>query len=96
MIPVNGDFSPDKTTWTSNDHLRYGATYLVVATAMNKEGRTVEQTGQVHTLAPAGVAVPTLFQPQSSGSFGVGVVIGVKFDRDITDIATAPRCLASR
>jgi lipoprotein-anchoring transpeptidase ErfK/SrfK len=84
---VNGDFSPDKTTWTSNDHLRYGATYLVVATAMNKEGRTVEQTGQVHTLAPTGVAVPTLFQPQSSGSFGVGVVIGVKFDRDITDKA---------
>jgi len=88
---VKGDYSPDKTTWTSNDRLRYGATYQVVATAANQAGATTEQRGEVHTLTPSGVATPSALQATTSGTFGVGLVIGVKFDHDITDKAAAEK-----
>lgn len=87
---VAGDLSPDKTTWTSTDHLRYGSTYQVVATAVNQAGTPTEQRGEVHTLKPTGVATPSLFQP-ASGDFGVGLIIGLKFDHDITDKATVEK-----
>lgn len=87
---VQGGLSPDKTTWTSTDHLRYAATYQVVATAVNQAGAATEQRGEVHTLKPAGVATPALFQP-ASGDFGVGLIIGLKFDHDITDKAAAEK-----
>ncbi|MFJ9785655.1 Ig-like domain-containing protein [Amycolatopsis sp. NPDC101161] len=87
---VKGDLSPDKTTWTSTDHLRYAATYQVVATAVNQAGAATEQRGEVHTLKPAGVATPALFQP-ASNDVGVGLIIGLKFDHDITDKAAAEK-----
>ncbi|MFD9891051.1 Ig-like domain-containing protein [Amycolatopsis sp. NPDC059027] len=90
---VKGDFSADKITWTSDDQLRYGATYQVVATAVNKEGKPVEQRSEVHTLTPKGVVTPTLLQPASDGTFGVGLVIGVKFDRDVPDKAAVEKSL---
>ncbi len=87
---VKGDLSPDKTTWTSKDRLRYGSTYQVVATAVNQAGAASEQRAEVHTLKPSGVATPALFQPASS-DVGVGLIIGLKFDHDITDKATAEK-----
>ncbi|MDX3186813.1 Ig-like domain-containing protein [Streptomyces sp. MN03-5084-2B] len=87
---VKGDLSPDKTTWTSKDNLRYGATYQVVATAVNQAGAATEQRGEVRTVKPSGVATPSLFQP-ASGDFGVGLIIGLKFDHDITDKATVEK-----
>ncbi|WP_290056447.1 L,D-transpeptidase [Amycolatopsis solani] len=87
---VKGGLSPDKTTWTSDDRLRYGATYQVVATAVNPAGAATEQRGEVHTVKPAGVATPALFQPASS-DVGVGLIIGLKFDHDITDKAAVEK-----
>ncbi|QKV79728.1 Ig-like domain-containing protein [Amycolatopsis sp. Hca4] len=89
---VQGELSPDKTTWTSKDRLRYASTYQVVATAVNQEGAPTEQRGEVHTVKPAGVASPALFQ-SASGDFGVGLIIGLKFDRDIADKATVEKSL---
>jgi hypothetical protein len=60
---VKGDLSPDKTTWTSTDTLRYGATYQAVATVVNQTGAAIEQRGEVRTLKPSGVATASLFQP---------------------------------
>ncbi len=87
---VKGELSPDKTTWTSSDRLRYASTYQVVATAVNQAGAATEQRGEVHTVKPAGVATPALFQ-SASGDFGVGLIIGLKFDHDITDKATVEK-----
>ncbi|MEV6831475.1 Ig-like domain-containing protein [Amycolatopsis sp. NPDC051102] len=89
---VKGDLSPDKTTWTSQDHLRYASTYQVVATAVNQAGDPTEQRGEVHTIKPSGVATPALFQP-AAGDFGVGLIIGLKFDHDIADKATVEKSL---
>ncbi|AHI00865.1 Ig-like domain-containing protein [Kutzneria viridogrisea] len=91
---VVGDFSADKTTWTSNDTLRFSAVYQVVATAVNKEGKSVEQKGEVHTLTATAVAAPSLFQaPDVANDFGVGLIIGVKFDHDVNDKAAAEKAL---
>jgi lipoprotein-anchoring transpeptidase ErfK/SrfK len=87
---VKGDLSPDKTTWTSTDRLRYGATYQAVATAVNQAGAATEQRGEVRTIKPSAVATPSLFQP-ASGDFGVGLIIGLKFDHDVTDKATVEK-----
>ena len=89
---VKGDLSPDKLTWTSNDRLRYASTYQVVATAVNQAGAPTEQRGEVHTLKPSGVASPSLFQP-ATNDVGVGLIIGVKFDHDITDKAAVEKSL---
>ncbi|MFF1607334.1 Ig-like domain-containing protein [Amycolatopsis sp. NPDC058278] len=87
---VKGELSADKTSWTSTDRLRYGSTYQVVATAVNQAGAATEQRGEVHTVKPSGVATPALFQ-SASGDFGVGLIIGLKFDHDITDKATVEK-----
>lgn len=88
---VEGTKSADNSTWTSKDHLRFGATYEVVATAVNTDGKPTEQKSTVHTLAAAAQALPELF-PGTDHDYGVGQPIGVRFDRDV-DKAAAEKAL---
>lgn len=91
---VEGDLSADKTTWTSKEPLRYGASYDVVAAAVNKDGKPTEQKGTVKTLAAAAQVTPQLIpSPGGLASYGVGQVVGVNFGRDITDRAAAEKSL---
>jgi lipoprotein-anchoring transpeptidase ErfK/SrfK len=93
--PVAGNLSPDKTTWTSTEPLGYGATYDVVADGANSVGMAREQTGTVQTVAPAATAYPSLIPaPTTSLTFGVGQIIGVSFDHDITDRAAVEKALS--
>ncbi|GDY32741.1 L,D-transpeptidase [Gandjariella thermophila] len=93
--PVAGTLSPDRTTWTSTEPLGYGASYDVVADGTNRAGQPREQTGTVRTVAPAATAYPSLIPaPTTTLTFGVGQIIGVSFDHDVTDRAAAEKALS--
>lgn len=71
---VTGAFSADKSTWTSNEDLGYGATYAINAVGANSAGKSVTQKVSIRTLNPARVAYPNMIPaPASVQSTGVGV-----------------------
>ncbi|HEX3650679.1 MAG TPA: Ig-like domain-containing protein [Pseudonocardiaceae bacterium] len=83
---VTGDFSADKTTWTSNEDLGYGATYSVSAVAANTDGRSVTRQSTVSTLSPAKVAYPNMIPaPSSVTSIGVGQPVVFQFDQPVAN-----------
>ncbi|WP_162830550.1 MULTISPECIES: Ig-like domain-containing protein [Amycolatopsis] len=71
---VKGEFSADKTTWTSSEPLGYGSTYAIDAHGADSSGKTVEQQGQVTTVSPSKQANPNMIPaPASVAQTGVGV-----------------------
>ncbi len=71
---VKGEFSADKTTWTSSEPLGYGSTYTIDAHGADRSGKTVEQQGQVTTVSPSKQANPNMIPaPASVAQTGVGV-----------------------
>ncbi len=94
---VAGTLSPDERTWTSIEPLGYGATYRVVADGVDRLGRRAEKASTVRTLTPAETAYPSLTPaPTNTLTFGVGQIIGVSFDHDVTDRPAAERALSVR
>jgi lipoprotein-anchoring transpeptidase ErfK/SrfK len=92
--PITGTSSPDRTTWTSNQQLGYGATYQVAATGIGADGHSVSQSATLHTVTPAAQTYPSLVPAPAAGSdFGVGQVIEVLFDHTVTDKAAAEKAL---
>ncbi|QWF83143.1 L,D-transpeptidase [Amycolatopsis sp. CA-230715] len=72
--PVKGDFSADKTSWTTSEPLGYGSTYQIVAHANDGKGKTAEQQGKISTLSPRQQANPNLIPaPGAVAQTGVGV-----------------------
>ena len=63
---VTGDFSSDKSTWTSNEDLGYGASYAVAAVGANSAGKSVTQNSTVTTLKPAKVVYPNMIPAPAS------------------------------
>ena len=47
---VTGDYSSDKTSWTSNEDLGFGSTYAVDATGANQQGSAGEQKATMTTI----------------------------------------------
>jgi lipoprotein-anchoring transpeptidase ErfK/SrfK len=83
---VTGDFSSDKTTWTSNEELGYGSTYSVNAVGANSAGRTVTQQSTVKTITPAKLAYANMIPaPTSVKSVGVGQPVVFQFKTAIRD-----------
>ncbi|GAB3567271.1 Ig-like domain-containing protein [Amycolatopsis endophytica] len=71
---VKGDFSADRTTWTSSEPLGYGSTYSVDAHGADSGGKTVDQQGEVTTLSPSKQANPNMIPaPSAVAQTGVGV-----------------------
>ncbi len=71
---VKGEFSADKTTWTSSEPLGYGSTYTIDAHGADGSGKTVDQQGQVTTVSPSKQANPNMIPaPASVAQTGVGV-----------------------
>jgi lipoprotein-anchoring transpeptidase ErfK/SrfK len=92
---VAGSLSADKTIWTSTEPLGYGASYDVVADGTDTAGKTREQTGTVQTVTPSATAYPSLIPaPTTTLTFGVGQIIGVSFDHDITDRTAVEKALS--
>ncbi|MDG3010218.1 L,D-transpeptidase [Rhodococcus sp. D2-41] len=92
---VTGALSPDKRTWTSNEPLGYGADYAVVADAVDGSGKTIDTNATVRTVAPDVTTYPSFIpDPTATDSWGVGQIIGVSFDHDVTDRAAAVKALS--
>jgi lipoprotein-anchoring transpeptidase ErfK/SrfK len=92
---VSGTLAADGSSWTSSEVLGYATTYTVVADAVAADGTPTEQKGTVKTLAPTAQAFPAMTPaPPSAGmTFGVGQIIGVSFDQNITDRAAVEKAL---
>ncbi|KAA2254481.1 L,D-transpeptidase [Solihabitans fulvus] len=92
---VAGALSADKLTWTSSEPLGYGASYQVVASAVNKDGKTTEQKSTLQTVTPTTQAYPAMIPapPGQGATFGVGQIFGISFDQDITDKAAAEKAV---
>ncbi|MDQ2789229.1 MAG: Ig-like domain-containing protein [Actinomycetota bacterium] len=92
---VAGALSPERTTWRSTEVLGYGSTYRISATALGADGASVQQTDTVRTVSPTTQAYPSLTPaPTTNRTFGVGQIIGVSFDHEITDKAAAEKALS--
>jgi lipoprotein-anchoring transpeptidase ErfK/SrfK len=92
---VKGELSPDGLTWSTSEPLGYGATYNVVADATNADGKQTEQKSTYTTLTPKAQAYPALIPapPGAGTTFGIGQIIGVSFDQNVTDKAAAEKAL---
>jgi lipoprotein-anchoring transpeptidase ErfK/SrfK len=91
---VTGALSSDHVSWRTTEVLSYGADYDVSATAVGRDGRTVEQRATIHTLTPKRQVDPSVFPaPGPNVDVGVGQPIVVRFDQDITDHVAAERAL---
>jgi lipoprotein-anchoring transpeptidase ErfK/SrfK len=92
---VQGALSSDSLTWTSSEQLGYGSTYAIVADAVDGSGQKIEQKSSVTTVTPASQVFPAMLPapPAANASFGVGQVIGVSFDKDVTDKAAVEKAL---
>jgi lipoprotein-anchoring transpeptidase ErfK/SrfK len=83
---VTGALSADKTTWTSNEVLGYGATYAVAAVVGNSAGKPVTQNSTISTLKPSKVAYANMIPaPASVTSVGVGQPVTFLFDQPVAD-----------
>ncbi|MCU1682002.1 MAG: Ykud protein [Amycolatopsis sp.] len=92
---VQGALAADGLSWTSGEQLGYGATYNVVAEAIDGGGKQVEQKSSMTTVTPAAQVFPAMLPapPAAGTTFGVGQVIGVNFDHAVTDKAAAEKAL---
>jgi lipoprotein-anchoring transpeptidase ErfK/SrfK len=85
---VTGDYSTDKSTWTSNEHLGYGSTYAVNATGAGTDHKAVTQKATLTTVTATKTAFPSLIPAptfvQNTG-VGVGQPITVQFDHAVTN-----------
>ena len=83
---VTGDFSTDKTTWTSNEDLGFGATYSVDAQGANPQGSPAEQKTTNTTIDPSLKSYTNMIPaPGSVPSIGVGMPIIFEFSHPVTD-----------
>ncbi len=85
---VTGDFSPDKTTWTSNEPLGFGASYTVDAVGANPQGSQSEQKSTLTTINPAKTSNTNMFPAPSTvqgSGIGVGMPIVFQFSHAVTN-----------
>ncbi len=85
---VTGDFSSDKTSWTSNEPLGFGASYSVDATGANPQGASSEQKSTLTTINPTKTSNTNMFPAPASVSIvgiGVGMPIVFQFTNPVTN-----------
>ncbi|HWE92071.1 MAG TPA: Ig-like domain-containing protein [Pseudonocardiaceae bacterium] len=82
-VVVTGAFSADKSTWTSNEPLGFGASYQVVASGAGMTGTPAQQTATVNTISPSVTAYPSLLPAPNTSDVGVGQPIVVLFDHAV-------------
>jgi lipoprotein-anchoring transpeptidase ErfK/SrfK len=92
---VRGTLAANGSSWTSSENLGYASTYDVVAEAVGTDGKRTEQKSSVKTVTPAAQAYPAMTPapPAAGTTFGVGQIVGVSFDQNITDRAAVEKAL---
>ncbi|MFL6127711.1 MAG: Ig-like domain-containing protein [Mycobacteriales bacterium] len=83
-VRLDGEYSPDRTTWTSTDRLDFGVTYEVVARATNGAGQEATGTSRFTTAQASRQVFPAV-SPLRGTTVGVGMPIRVYFNAPVTD-----------
>jgi lipoprotein-anchoring transpeptidase ErfK/SrfK len=87
---VTGDYSSDKTSWTSNEDLGFGSTYSVDAIGANPQGSPGEQKTTMTTVNPSLKSYTNMIPaPGSVSSIGVGMPIIFEFSHPVTNKSAA-------
>jgi lipoprotein-anchoring transpeptidase ErfK/SrfK len=90
--PVVGQLSPDATTWTVGEPLGYGKTYTWAGNAKGTDGKTAPISGSFTTVTPT-KKVDASLNVGDGKTYGVGMPIGITFDRDVVDKANVQKAL---
>ncbi|CAJ1505499.1 L,D-transpeptidase [[Mycobacterium] burgundiense] len=88
---VQGELSPDGTTWHSAEPLGYSRQYTVSAEALGMGG-VARSTAAFQTQSPQDLTMP-LVVPSDGAVVGVGQPVAVRFDQNIPDRLAAQRAI---
>lgn len=96
--PIDGALSPDSLTWTASAALDYGKTYTLTANAVNSEGSATTQVSTFTTVDPRLLTLPYIYNRAGGaivegGTYGVGMLIRVRWDESIGDRAAAEKAM---
>jgi len=89
---VAGQLSPDKTAWTVGEPLGYGKTYTWAGTAKGVDGKSAPISGSFTTVTPSR-QIDASLNVGDGKTYGVGMPISIRFDRDVTDKANVQKAL---
>jgi lipoprotein-anchoring transpeptidase ErfK/SrfK len=81
---VAGAFDAARTSWHSTWALHTDSQYVVRATAVDAQGRTVTRTSRFHTLAPKTTASVQIFEGHNT-TYGVGMPVMLTFSKPVED-----------
>lgn len=89
---VVGKLDPTATRWHSRWTLSTGKQYMVRATAIDAEGRTITKMSRFRTLTPDTTASVQIFQGQNV-TYGVGMPVMLSFSKPVDDKKAVERAL---
>lgn len=96
--PIDGALAPDSLTWTASGPLKYGETYTMTVNAVNAAGDQTVHVGTFTTVAPRLLTLPYIYNRAGGAivegaTYGVGMLIRVRWDESIGDRVAAERAL---
>lgn len=91
--PVAGQVAPDGANWTTTEPLGYGKSYNVQVAASNRDGKPFTSTSTFSTLKPTNYTLP-IFRFSNGATYGVGYILGIRFDEPIQNKVVAERALS--
>lgn len=89
---VDGSFNPDKTQWTSSDHLKPGASYTLSGSAEGTDGGTVPISSNFKTLK-ATKSLKASVVPLNGETVGVALPIQIYWNNPVKDRAAVEKRL---
>jgi lipoprotein-anchoring transpeptidase ErfK/SrfK len=90
--PLAGQFDVTRSRWRSRWALSTGTQYVVRATAIDADGRTVTRMSRFRTLVPHTTASIRIFQGQDV-TYGVGMPVMLAFSRPVEDKKAVERAI---
>lgn len=90
---VAGQVAPDGANWATTEPLGYGRSYNVEVAATNHDGMTFSRSSSFSTVKPSNYTLP-IFRFSNGATYGVGYILGIRFDEPIQNKAVAERALS--
>jgi lipoprotein-anchoring transpeptidase ErfK/SrfK len=90
---VEGEFSADRTSWSTTEPLGYGGTYTWTGTATGTDDLLVPLTGSFTTVKPKKVVRGTINIPEGR-TVGVAAPIRIQFTSHVSDKAAVEKALS--
>jgi hypothetical protein len=81
---VEGELSPDKTSWKPSGQLERSTTYKLSATAKDSDGREAHENASFTTVSPDNSFIGN-FTPEDGSTVGVGMPVSINFNKEITN-----------